>query len=109
MKLLNNLWKKRVPFGAHWDMLAVTAVLFVLVVVFVDLKPVVEENFFFSTSDPGFGQSKKIEQRFPSQPEVILAVSSRDISSRSASVNAWRYVITDINALLSVSSLCRRS
>src|SRR5438874_2156405 len=81
MKLLSSLWKKRVPFGAHWDMLAVTAVLFVLVVVFVDLKPVVEENFFFSTSDPGFGQSKKIEQRFPSQPEVILAVSSRDISS----------------------------
>src|SRR5438477_5567086 len=81
MKLLNNLWKKRVPFGTHWEMLAVTAVLFVLVVVFVDLKPVVEENFFFSTSDPGFGQSKKIEQRFPSQPEVILAVSSRDISS----------------------------
>src|SRR5438309_12066811 len=81
MKLLNNLWEKRVPFGAHWEMLAVTAVLFVLVVVFVDLKPVVEENFFFSTSDPGFGQSKKIEQRFPSQPEVILAVSSRDISS----------------------------
>ena len=55
--------------------------LFVLVAVFVDLKPMVDENFFFSTSDPGFGQSKKIEQRFPSQPQVILAVSSRDISS----------------------------
>src|SRR5216117_1375651 len=67
--------------GAHWEMLAFTVVLFVLVAVFVDLKPVVDENFFFSTSDPGFGQSKKIEQRFPSQPEVILAVSSRDISS----------------------------
>src|SRR5213080_1257234 len=67
--------------GAHWEMLAVTAVLFVLVVVFVDLKPVVEENFFFSTSDPGFGQSKKIEQRFPSQPQLVLAVSSGDISS----------------------------
>ena len=55
--------------------------LFVLVAVFVDLEPVAEENFFFSTSDPGFAQSKKIEQRFPSQPQVILAVSSRDISS----------------------------
>ena len=51
--------------------------MFVLVAVFVDLEPVVEKNFFFSTSDPGFGQSKKIEQRFPSQPQVILAVSSR--------------------------------
>src|SRR5262249_836366 len=67
--------------GAHWEMLGLTAVLFVLVVVFVDLKPVVEENFFFSTSDPGFGQSKKIEHRFPSQPQLILAISSRDISS----------------------------
>src|SRR6266403_2161422 len=79
MKL--TLPNKLTRFGAHWEMLAATAVLFVLVAVFVDLKPVVEENFFFSTSDPGFGQSKKIEQRFPSQPEVILAVSSRDISS----------------------------
>src|SRR5437870_2101360 len=79
MKVRLPNWKK-LP-GAHWEMLAFTVVLFVLVAVFVDLKPVVDENFFFSTSDPGFGQSKKIEQRFPSQPEVILAVSSRDISS----------------------------
>src|SRR6266446_2445558 len=79
MKL--TLPNKLTRFSAHLEMLAITAVLFVLVAVFVDLKPVVDENFFFSTSDPGFGQSKKIEQRFPSQPEVILAVSSRDISS----------------------------
>src|SRR2546430_17182983 len=79
MKL--TLPNKLTRFGAHWEMLAVTAVLFVLVAVFVDLKPVVEENFFFSTSDPGFGQSKKIEQRFPSQPQLVVAVSSNDISS----------------------------
>src|SRR5437660_2424721 len=72
-------WKKL--SGAHWEMLAVTAALFILVAVFVDLKPVVEENFFFSTSDPGFGQSKKIDQQFPSQPQLVLAVSSSDISS----------------------------
>jgi len=81
MKFLAKIWKKPVRFGTHWEMLAVTVVLFVLVAVFVDLKPVVDENFFFSTSDPQFQQSKKIEQRFPSQPEVILAVSSPDISS----------------------------
>jgi hypothetical protein len=34
-------------------------------------------KIFFSTNDPGIQQIKKIEQRFPSQPEVILAVSSR--------------------------------
>ncbi|PYL72960.1 MAG: hypothetical protein DMF22_02810, partial [Verrucomicrobia bacterium] len=78
---LGTLVSKPLHFGAHWWMLAVTALLFVLVAVFVDLKPVVEESFFFSTRDPGFGQSKKIEKRFPSQPQLILAVSSRDISS----------------------------
>ena len=72
---------KTLPLGSYWLMLAITGVLFALVATFVDLKPVVDENFFFSTSDPGVQQTKKIERRFPSQPEVILAVSSRDISS----------------------------
>src|ERR1041384_6316894 len=72
---------KVLPIWSHWLMLIITAVLLVLVAIFVDLKPVVDQNFFFSTNDPGIQQTKKIEQRFPSQPEVILAVSSRDISS----------------------------
>jgi predicted RND superfamily exporter protein len=79
MKL--TLPNKLTWLDAHWEMLAITAGLFVLVAVFVDLKPVVEENFFFSTSDPGFGESKKIEQRFPSQPQLVVAVSSSNISS----------------------------
>jgi predicted RND superfamily exporter protein len=62
-------------------MLVITGAFLLLVATFVDLKPVVDQNFFFSTTDPGIQQTKKIEQRFPSQPEVILAVSSRDISS----------------------------
>src|SRR5437667_8173645 len=77
MKLGTLVSKTPLPLGTHWWMLAVTVWLLGLVAAFVDLKPVVEENFFFSTSDPGFGQSKKIERRFPSQPELILAVSSR--------------------------------
>ena len=68
-------------FSAQWVTLAITILLFVLVALFVDLKPVVDENFFFSTSDPGVQQSKKVEQRFPSQPQLILAVSSHDITS----------------------------
>jgi predicted RND superfamily exporter protein len=62
-------------------MLVITGLLLVLVATLVDLKPVVDQNFFFSTTDPGIQQTKKIDQRFPSQPQVILAVSSRDISS----------------------------
>src|SRR5712672_842891 len=71
----------RTPLGSHWLMLAITGVLLLSVAILVDLNPVVDQNFFFSTSDPGVQQTKKIERRFPSQPEVILAVSSRDISS----------------------------
>src|SRR6266436_2274259 len=76
-----SMAKKRVSLGTHWEMLGVTAFLFVIVAVFVDLKPAVDENFFFSTSDPGVRESKKVEQRFPSQPQLILAVSCQDISS----------------------------
>src|SRR3981189_687286 len=71
----------RKAIWAHWLMLAITAVLFALVATRVNLKPVVDENFFFSTADPQFQQSKKIEQHFPSPSELILAVSSQDISS----------------------------
>src|SRR6266513_2244471 len=79
MKL--TLPNKLTRLEAHWEMLAVTAVLFVLVLAFVDLKPVVEENFFFATSDPAFGQEKKVEERFPSEPDLLLVVSARDIAS----------------------------
>jgi len=67
--------------GAHWWMLLITGLLFGLVAAFVDLRPEVDENFFFSTSDPQFRQSKKIEHRFPSPSELILTISARDISS----------------------------
>src|SRR5438105_13915462 len=81
MKDPTTIWRPPGRFGAHWWMLLVTIVLFGLVVGFVDLKPVVDENFFFAASDPEFRQSKKIEEHFPSQPELILSVSSQDISS----------------------------
>ncbi|PYI84630.1 MAG: hypothetical protein DMF09_07410 [Verrucomicrobia bacterium] len=43
----------RIPLGSHWLMLVIASVLFALVAMLVDLKPVVDENFFFSTNDPG--------------------------------------------------------
>src|SRR5881396_523728 len=104
---LNSLMRRLTRPGAHWEMLAITAVLFVLVAVFVDLKPHVDENFFFSTSDPQFQQSKKIEQRFPSHPEVILAVSSRDISSPRylGRIQKLTQQINTIEAVSAVKSL----
>ena len=64
MKAPLALWKKL--SGAHWEMLAVTAVLFLLVAVFVDLKPVVEENFFFASSCSGVGW-----RHVPERPRTV--------------------------------------
>src|ERR1041385_4286416 len=94
--------------GAHWLMLVIAGVLFALVAFFVDLRPVVEENFFFSTGDPAFQQSREIEKDFPSQPQVILAVSSSDIASpryleRIAKLTREVHTIGSVNAVKSVT------
>jgi uncharacterized protein len=98
---------KSVPLGTHWWMLALTVVLLGLVALFVDLKPVVDENFFFSTSDPEFRQSHQIDRQFPSPPELILAVSSRDISSPRylARIGKLTREVQSIDAVGTVKSL----
>ncbi|HEY4285025.1 MAG TPA: MMPL family transporter [Chthoniobacterales bacterium] len=94
--------------GAHWWMFLVTVVLFGLVAVAVDLKPHVDENFFFSSSDPGIGQSKKIDQKFPAKSELILTVSTKDIGSpeylsRIQKLTARVKGIDDISSVKSVT------
>src|SRR2546423_5173988 len=98
---------KLIPFGSHWEILAVTTVLFVLVALVVDLRPVGDENFFVWTSDPGVRQTKKIEQHFPSKPELILTVSSRDISSPRylERIQKLTQRIDEIDGVTSVKSL----
>src|SRR6059036_2008051 len=104
---LSTVSKMTVRLGTHWWMLALTVALFVLVAALVDLKPVVDENFFFSTSDPQFRQSKKIEQRFPSRPEVILTVSSRNISAPRylGRIQKLTQQVNTIDAVSAVKSL----
>src|SRR5437868_8491574 len=98
---------KALPLGMHWVMLVIAGVLFALVAAFVDLKPVVDENFFFSSKDPQLRQTKKIEKQFPSQTEVIFAVSSRDISSPRYLGRMQRLTqqLKEIDAVSSVKSL----
>lgn len=62
-------------------MFGVTALLAVLVAAFVNLKPHVDEYFFFSSNDPQFRESHKIDEMFPSGDQLILAVASDDIAS----------------------------
>lgn len=59
----------------HWVMLGVTVLLFGLVAIFVDLKPEVRENFFFSPQDPNFQQTAKIDKLFPGGSQMIVNVA----------------------------------
>jgi len=103
--ILNDL--KRVGRSAHWLMLAVTVVLFGLVATLVDLKPRVDENFFFSSSDPKFQESKKIEELFPAGSQLILSVSSSDIVSQQYFERLHRLTqkIKSIDSVTGVRSL----
>jgi len=105
---MQSLGNKLIPPGGHWLTLGLTGILFLLVIAFVDLRPVVEENFFFSINDPAFQQSRQIEQTFPSQPQIILAVSSSDIASpryleRIARLTREAHDIGSVNAVKSVT------
>jgi predicted RND superfamily exporter protein len=93
--------------GAHWLVLVFTALLLGAMAFFVDLRPVVDENFFFSSRDPSLRQAKQIDEHFPSKPEVILAVSARDISSPRYLGRMQRLTrrVQEIDAVTSVKSV----
>ena len=65
----------------HWLLLGPTILLLGLVATFVDLKPHVDENFFFSSNDPRAQESDKIDRMFGGDSQLILAVAAPDISS----------------------------
>ncbi len=62
-------------------MLALAAGLVTSVGALVDLTPHVDEHFFFSSDDPQLQESRAIDRRFPNGSQLIVSVSSPDISS----------------------------
>jgi uncharacterized protein len=79
-KYRRKLERFQVPWR-HWFFLALTLLLLGLVAAFVDLKPRVDENFFFSSRDPRAKESDKIDRMFGGDSQLILAVAAPDISS----------------------------
>src|SRR5438067_978684 len=69
------------PLRPHWLMLAITLGLMGAVLALVDLTPRVDQHFFFASDDPQLQESNAIDRRFPSGSQLILSVSSPDISS----------------------------
>src|SRR2546430_14205017 len=85
-------------------MLAITASLLGLVYAFVDLRPRVDQQFFFSSDDPQLQESTEIDRRFPSGSQLILSVSSPDISS-DRYLDQLRQLTERISAIKSVSGV----
>ena len=67
----------------HWFFVVLTVLLLGLVATFVDLKPHIDENFFFSSHDPIAQESDKIDRMFGGDSQLILAVEAPDITSPS--------------------------
>jgi uncharacterized protein len=88
-------------------MLALTALLFGLVAVFVDLKPQVQANFFFSPTDPEYQQTAKIDKIFPSASQLIVNVAAPRISSEHYLDRLARFTreLTSVKTVTSVKSL----
>ncbi len=63
-------------------MVGLALLLFGLVAAFVDLKPQVRENFFFSAKDPEFQQTSKINKLFPGGSQMIVNVAGPIGSAR---------------------------
>ena len=86
---------------AHWVMIAVTIILFVLVAALVDLKPKVDENFFFASDDPQFHldilkgmsealkgrQSVKMPAGWPEASAKLSKSPNPDVRSLTASLS----------------------
>ncbi len=67
---------------------------------FVDLKPKVEENFFFSSDDPQFQADKSISKLFPQPPQIILSargdITSADYQKRVDQLTAELLLLPEV-------------
>jgi predicted RND superfamily exporter protein len=85
-------------------MLAITAGLVASVVLFVDLTPQVDQQFFFSSDDPQLQESNAIDRRFPSGSQLILSVASPNIAS-AAYLERLQRLTAHIAAMPSVTGV----
>ncbi len=66
------------PWVSAWLVLALVATAVAFVVLLVDLTPRVEGDFFFASDDPQLRDSARIEELFPSRPQVLVAARAPD-------------------------------
>jgi len=78
MKINIVRFLKKVP-KQIWIFFGVTALAVTLLLLFVDLNPQVDGDFFFSSDDPKFQYDKLISKVFPEQAEQVIISVAGDI------------------------------
>jgi predicted RND superfamily exporter protein len=87
-------------------LLLVAAANVALVVIGVDLTPRVESDFFFSTDDPQLVTSRRIEERFPSSPQLFLRAAGEVRSEAYVEeIGALTSQLQELPGVASVQSL----
>ncbi len=73
----------------------------------VDLTPRVERDFFFSTEDPAFQATKRIEELFPTSSQLILSAQAPDIEEATyvERIRALSDELAALDGVLGVQSL----
>ncbi len=77
------------------------------VLVWVDLAPRVDAEFFFSDEDPQLRATTEIGERFPSHPQIIVRAESSDVDSEAyeSAVRALTASLAEVEGIASVASV----
>jgi len=99
-RLMHSLRPRR------WLILGFTAVCAGVFARFVDLTPPVESDFFFSSDDPELQADRRIDELFPAQEQVILAVRG-DIQSLKygTRIHALSLKLLEVDGVTSVKDI----
>lgn len=71
--------EERARWWSPGAVLLVAVLLLAAVAFWVDLRPRVEGDFFFSSDDPQLRESAEIDAQFPSAPQVLVSAAGPDV------------------------------
>ncbi|HUP41846.1 MAG TPA: MMPL family transporter, partial [Thermoanaerobaculia bacterium] len=92
------------PWAGAALVLVLAAAAVAAVVLFVDLTPRVEGDFFFASDDPQLRAAARIEDLFPSRPQVLVAAVAEDPRS-AATLERIRRLTAELAELDGVASV----
>ena len=73
----------KLPSTREWISCVAAVLAVAAVLTWVDLRPRVQEDFFFSAEDPALQTLREIDRRFPPTPQIIVRATGTDIDAEN--------------------------